>query len=100
MTQDRKILTVLTATVAEEKWQLLKETYEREIKQGLPQGLVSTRLLQALRDKTSWTIETTWRSLDELKKMREQEPVPAGIRIFRQAGADPTPEIYDVVAEG
>jgi hypothetical protein len=91
------VTTVLQATVSEEKWNLLAEIYGREISK-LPPEIVQTSLLQGTKDRTTWLIVTVWRSREALDAMRSSGETPAGVRMFRMAGAEPGLTIFDVVA--
>jgi hypothetical protein len=46
-------------------------------------------------DSTRWRIETLWTSREVLTAMR-QVGTPAGVLMFRAAGAEPTLSVYDV----
>jgi len=90
------VTTVLEATVAQEKWSLLEETYRGEATQ-LPPQMVSTSLLQGTKDRTIWQIVSVWKSREALEEMRSSEEIPAGIRMFRMTGAEPSLTVYDVL---
>jgi hypothetical protein len=91
------VTTVLQATVSEEKWNLLEEIYDREIS-NLPPTIVQTSLLQGTQERTIWQIVTVWKSREALDEMRSSGETPAGVRMFRMAGAEPGLTIFDVIA--
>jgi hypothetical protein len=63
----------------------------------VPAGLVRSRLVSSAADPTRWRIETLWASRDALTAMR-QAGTPAGVLMFRAAGAEPSLSVYDVAA--
>ena len=62
-----------------------------------PPGLARSHLVSATADPTRWRIETLWASREALAAMR-QAGTPAGVLMFRAAGAEPSLSLYDVVA--
>lgn len=93
------VLTVLEATVAAERAADLEAAYRAGIadRAAVPPGLVRTELLCAAADRTRWRIETLWASRAALDAMRGTG-TPAGVLMFRAAGAEPTLAVFDVVA--
>ena len=61
----------------------------------VPPGLVRSHLVTAVADPTRWRIETLWASREVLAAMR-QTGTPAGVFMFRAAGAEPSLSVYDV----
>jgi heme-degrading monooxygenase HmoA len=90
------VLTILEATVAPERAADLQAAF-RGAAAHVPPGLVRSHLVCAAADPTRWRIETLWASRDALAAMR-QTGTPAGVLMFRAAGAEPTLNIYDVVS--
>ena len=90
------VTTVLQAVVPEDMWSVLEEVYRKETP-DLPPEIVQTSLLQSAKDRTIWQIVTVWKSREALDEMRSSGEVPAGIRMFRMAGADPVLTIFDVL---
>ena len=88
------VLTVLEATVAPERAADLQAAF-RDAATRLPPGLVRSHLVTAAADPTRWRIETFWTSREVLAAMR-QAGTPAGVLMFRAAGAEPTLSVYDV----
>jgi heme-degrading monooxygenase HmoA len=91
------ILTVLKATVPEGNEALLKAAFEAAGKTPRPNGLVRSELLQDTREPKRWRIATLWESRQALVAMRSSGETPAGILMFRSAGAEPELSILDVV---
>ena len=90
------VTTVLQATVAEDMWGLLAEIYSRETA-NLPPEIAQTSLLQGAKERTTWQIVTVWKSREALDAMRASGETPAGVRMFRMAGAEPSLTIFDVL---
>ncbi len=89
------VLTTLEAHVAEEEWEKLRAAFaegEREI----PPQMVRSYLVQGSADPTLWRILTVWKSRAALEEMRASTAVPAGVLMFRAAGAEPTLGLMDV----
>ena len=88
------VLTILEATVAPERAAELQSAFRNAAAQ-LPPGLVRSHLVNAAADPTRWRIETFWTSREALAAMR-QAGTPAGVLMFRAAGAEPSLTVYDV----
>ena len=63
----------------------------------MPAGFVRSLLISSTSDPTRWRIETLWTSRDALAAMR-QAGTPAGVLMFRAAGAEPSLSLYDVIS--
>jgi heme-degrading monooxygenase HmoA len=90
------ILTVLEAQVPAEGAEALRAAYAAAGAEALPPGLVRTELLHDARDAGRWRIQTWWASREALDAMRSAG-TPAGVLMFRAAGAEPTLSIFEVV---
>jgi hypothetical protein len=88
------VLTVLEATVAPDRAADLQAAFRNAATQ-VPAGLVRSHLVTAAAEPTHWRIETFWTSREVLTAMR-QAGTPAGVLMFRAAGAEPTLSVYDV----
>ena len=94
-----KIITILEAKVDEKEWGILQNAY-RAVKEKRPQPMpLQSFLLQMKEDPKLWRIVTVWESLEVLQKMRSSGETPAGILIFREAGAEPTLSIFEAKEE-
>lgn len=91
------ILTVLEARVPAGAEHALQNAFQAAGQRGLPDGLVSTVLVRDVRDGARWRIQTSWSSREALDAMRSQG-TPAGVLMFRAAGAEPELSIFEVVA--
>jgi len=90
------VLTILEATVAAERTADLQAAF-RGAAGHPPPGLIRSHLVSAAAEPTRWRIETLWMSREALAAMR-QTGTPAGVLMFRAAGAEPSLSVYDVVA--
>ena len=94
------ILTVLEAHVDAGKESALQAAYATAIASNeRPAGLLRTQLLKDAFDPTRWRIQTWWESRQALQAMRDSGTPPAGILMFRAAGAEPSTSIFEVVDE-
>ena len=91
------VLTVLEAHVAPGQEHALQAAYDAAASGALPAGLVRSELVRDARDATRWRIQTWWNDRAALEAMRNTG-TPAGILMFRAAGAEPTVAVFDVVS--
>ena len=91
------VITILEAHVSAEKGPVLQDAYKKGLAQ-LPPQMVQTFLIQSTSDKTLWRILSVWKSREALDEMRNSGETPAGILMFRAAGAEPTLSVFDVAA--
>jgi hypothetical protein len=91
------VITVLEAHIESENASLLRDAYTAVL-EHLPPQMVRTFLLQGTVDRTIWQIVSVWKSAEALEEMRSSGPTPAGILMFRAAGAEPRLTIFTVVA--
>ncbi|MBI3379861.1 hypothetical protein HY029_03850 [Candidatus Gottesmanbacteria bacterium] len=89
------VITILEGEVSEEKASVLINKYKDTIKQ-IPPEIVDTYLVHDTKNRLLWRIITIWKSKEDLEEMRKKG-TPAGVLIFRSAGAEPTLSIYEVV---
>jgi len=92
------ILTTLEARIESEKWNTLKEAYEKVDRQSLPESLLSSHLVQDENDANVWRIITLWRSREDMDAYRKSVEVPAWFLVFRAAGSEPTLTISTVLS--
>ena len=91
------VMTILEANVAPQNWAALLQAYQAGAGQ-LPPQLSQTMLVQSSADKSIWRIISIWRSREGLEEMRRTTATPAGVLMFRAAGAEPTLSIYDIAS--
>jgi hypothetical protein len=92
----RMIVTVLEAHLPPDHAPALLAAYSAARGKPLPPGLVRTELVHDLRDPARWRIQTWWSSREALEAMRSAG-TPAGILMFRAAGAEPTLSVFEIV---
>ena len=90
------VLTILEATVEPERTADLQAAFRNAAAQ-VPPGLIRSHLLSAATEPTRWRIETLWSSREALATMR-QTGTPAGVLMFRAAGAEPSLSVYNVAS--
>jgi hypothetical protein len=90
------VVTVLEATVADDRAADLEAAYCAG-GEKLPPGLLHTDLLQANDGTGRWRIQSFWSSRAALDAMRSAG-TPAGVRMFRAAGAEPVLSVFEVIA--
>ncbi|AHG92801.1 Antibiotic biosynthesis monooxygenase (plasmid) [Gemmatirosa kalamazoonensis] len=90
------ILTVLEAQLPSGGAEALQAAYAAAGTGPLPPGLVRTELVRDVRDAARWRIQTWWASREALDAMRGTG-TPAGVVMFRAAGAEPALSIFEVV---
>jgi hypothetical protein len=87
-------MTDVSATVDAEREAELVRGF-REITTGdTPDGLLRTELLRGPHGQ--WRIQTLWRDRAALDSMRRGPEPPVAPRLFRQVGAEPSLEVYEV----
>jgi len=90
------VLSITSAAVQPDSAPAVIEAYRRVTSQ-LPAAVVHTALVQG--DADDWRIVTLWRSREQLEEYRRRVGTAAAIKIFRDAGAEPTVAVFDVVHE-
>ena len=92
------IVTILEATLEPGRESALEEAYASAVSDGnRPPGLVRSELLRDSQNPQRWRIQTWWQSREALVAMRSSGTPPAGILMFRAAGAEPATSIFEVV---
>ncbi len=91
------VMSVLEAHVAPGQAQALRDSYDARAR-VLPPDIVESFLVQSATDATLWRILTVWRSREALQRMRQSGETPAGILMFRDAGAEPSLSLFTVWA--
>ncbi len=91
------VITILEAHVNADKASALLDAYRSGLS-SLPPQMVQTFIIQNVTDKTLWQIISVWKSREALEEMRNSGETPAGIVMFRSAGAEPKLSIFDVPA--
>ena len=92
------VITILEAHVDVDKSSALVDAYKKGTQEGLPPQMTQTFLLQSAADKSLWQISSVWKSREALDEMRNSGETPAGVLMFRAAGAEPKLSIFVVPA--
>jgi quinol monooxygenase YgiN len=92
------VTTILEAHVAPEKAAVLERVYaemisttERRVSEP-----VQSFLIRSTSDATLWRILSVWSSREALDTMRSRPETPAGVVMFRTAGAEPVLSVYTI----
>jgi quinol monooxygenase YgiN len=91
------IITQLEGTVMPEHQITLQTAFNRVLEQ-VPSAIHSSYLAQDRSDKSIWRIVTVWKSREDLEAYRQSVETPAGVLMFREAGAEPVLSISEVVS--
>lgn len=89
----RQILTEVSATVDADHEPELVASFHELAAGPLPNGLLRTELL---RGQSQWRIQTLWRDRAALDAMRAGSETPAAPRLFRNVGAEPSLQVYEI----
>lgn len=89
-----QVLSVTSATVPPESEPAVTEAY-RAVTTRLPHMVLHTVLVRG--EANEWRIITLWRSREQLEEYRRSVGTPAAVKIFQDAGAEPTVTVLDVV---
>jgi quinol monooxygenase YgiN len=91
-----RVLTVVSATVTEDRHERLIGGFRELLEGELPEGLLRTELVRG--PDNCWRIQTLWRDRAALEAMRAAPEPPAAPTLFRSVGGEPSLEIWDVVS--
>jgi heme-degrading monooxygenase HmoA len=93
------MISMIEAHVARENWHLLEQAFQRSSEQP-PPGLEQSFLIHNVENDEEWQIITVWSgmaSLQQIQQSKEAGITPRGVLIFREAHAEPTHTIFEVV---
>lgn len=94
-----KIITILEAKVVQQNWNSLQKAYQA-LKESHSQPMpLQSFLLQNKEVPELWQIISVWENMETLQKMRSSGETPAGVLIFRGAGAEPKLSIFQAQEE-
>lgn len=89
------VVTMLEAEVAAGRTADLEAAFAANTAGELPPGLARSYLLRG----ETWRLVTVWESRQALDAMRASGETPAGVLMFRAAGAEPVLTVLEVVAQ-
>lgn len=92
------VMTTLEARVAPEHEGALIAAFEATSAGPFPPGFVSSHLARSASDPQVFQMTTLWESAEALATMRAKG-TPRGVVIFREAFAEPTLTIREVVRQ-
>ncbi len=93
-----RIVTILEANISQENWETLQKAY-RELGEESKMRPTQSFLVQNKETPTLWRIMSIWEDMESLQKLRQSVETPAGILIFRAAGAEPKLEVFEAKEE-
>jgi hypothetical protein len=88
------VISITSAAVAPRSAAALTEAY-REVTSKLPHSVLNTLLVRGEGD--DWRIITLWRSQEQMHEYRRKVGTSPAVKIFRDAGVEPTVTEFDVV---
>jgi hypothetical protein len=95
------MILIIEARVAKENWPLLEQAYQRSRGQT-PPGLEQSFLVHSIEEEEVWQIISIWSgmaSLQQIQKSIEAGITPRGVLMFREAHAEPTHSVFEVVQQ-
>ena len=93
-----RIVTILEAHVSQENWETLQKAYW-ELGVGSKIRPTQSFLIQNKEIPTLWRIISIWEDMESLQNVKQSGETPAGILIFRAAGAEPKLEVFEAKKE-
>jgi hypothetical protein len=94
-----KIITILEAMVNEQQWDSLRNAY-RAVKENRPALMpLQSFLVQMIEEPMLWRIISIWENMEVLQKAKRSGETPAGVLVFREAGAEPALSIFEALEE-
>jgi quinol monooxygenase YgiN len=93
------VMTILQAQVSPAQSERLEAAFQEAVK-TLDPGILQTFCVRSTKVPTMWRIITVWESRAALDAMRASGETPRGVQIFREALAEPTLMVFDVIGRG
>ncbi len=90
------IITEVQGPVSQLQAKEFEEPFSAARMEPLPDGFISSTLLQNMKEKDIYKIQTLWKNMEALDKMRSTTQTPKAIELFQKVGAEPKVEIYEV----
>jgi heme-degrading monooxygenase HmoA len=88
---------MVQGSVPQNNQETLQLAYQELVSAGLPPSILQTFLLRRADDRAVCRIVTIWKSMEALQEVRQAPEPPAAVGVFRQAGVEPSVEIFEVV---
>ena len=90
------VVSMVTAAIAPDRVAEITGPFSEAIRGGMPERRQTT-LLRG--EGNRWIVMTVWRSREDLDAYLSSVEEPFARRLFRQAGGEPTVEIFEVVLD-
>ncbi len=90
------VMSVLEARVPDERVQEVARVFAEGTAE-LPPEIVATYLVQDTADRCRFRLNTVWRSMEDLQRMRLSGVKPKGVQMFEAVGASPALSIFSVI---
>lgn len=90
-------MTVLEAIVPLDRLSEVTGVFNEGIK-ILPPEIISTYLVQDIKNPALFRLNTVWKNMEALEKMRSSGEKPKGIQMFEAVGAKPSLSVFQVVS--
>jgi quinol monooxygenase YgiN len=92
------IIAIISGKVTDEQARAIVAEYKVLGQPDYP-GLLSSYLMRSKKDSRQLSIITYWHDVDALEAQKQQPEPMRGPMMFKNAGVEPTNEVYDVVAQ-
>ncbi len=90
------VMTVLEARVPAGQLGDVERVF-RDGMSSLPSEIVEVFLVLDTKDPSIFRLNTVWRSMGDLQKMRQSGVKPKGVQMFEAAGAQPALSISEII---
>lgn len=92
-----EVMTIVEGRVPASRAAEFENAYAALKKDAPVEGLVRSSLLRSSDKPDIYRIETVWESREALDRMRSSTQVPKAVELFRNVGASPHVEIYEIL---
>jgi heme-degrading monooxygenase HmoA len=75
-------VSILTGRVAQENWEPLESSFEREVKKKPPHGLVESFLIQSEDDPAAWQVVSVWDTKADYKEFEPTEKADVFVELL------------------
>jgi hypothetical protein len=91
-------VSILSGRVAEENWRLLEKSFEHAVKH-IPEGIITTLLIQCHGEPKLWQIITIWDTIEIYKKAKNLKITDTCVDLFCNAGTTPYRNDFKVLGK-
>jgi hypothetical protein len=89
-----RVVTVVDATIAQDREQELLDGFEQMNEQAKPAGLLASELLRG--QNGAWRIQTVWQDRDALMAVRASGEPPAALALLDRLGVEHSHGLFTV----